>query len=388
MFGKYYLVKITGKNPNRFLQNLFRMHVALEKIERTKDCCYVKVDEANLEKIQSIKTIYEIEIVDRFSLAKIEYLLKKNYIFLLSILGGILLLILLSNIIFQVEIVHSSKEIRTLLEQELSSYGIKPFRFQVGFQRQEKIVEDILKNHKKELEWLEIERVGTKYVVKVEQRKIKKIEVEDTPQNIVAKKDGMIVSIEATKGEVVKSKNDYVKKGDILITGVIKNKEEVKTKVRAEGKVFAETWYQVSIDFPLHYYDSKLTGKEKNVLSFFFLGKEITLFGGFQEKEEKNIISFRNIALPIGVSYKTIREKVVTDLNLSTEEASKMALKKAREKLQKKLGEEDEIISEKVLKMEQNDSKIIMKIFYKVKEDITATGEIILEEEQPEEESS
>lgn len=387
MFGRYYLVKITGKNPNRFLQNLFRMHIALEKIERSKDCCYVKVNEENLEKIQAIKTIYEIEIVDRFSLAKVEYLAKKHSVFLLSLFSGVLLLLLLSKMTFQVEIIHSSKEIRTLLQQELTAHGIKPFHFQVGFDRQENIVEDILKKHKEELEWLEIERIGTKYVVKVEQRKIKKVEVDDTPQNIVAKKDGMIVSIEASKGEVMKSKNDYVKKGDVLITGVIKNKEEVKTKVHAEGKVFAETWYQVSIDFPLHYYDSKLTGKEKNVLSFFFLGKEITLFGGFPEKEEKNIVSFRNVALPIGLSYKTIREKVVTDLNLSVEEASLMARKKAREKLKKKLGEEDEIISEKVLKMEQNDSKIIMKIFYKVKEDITATGEITLEEENEEEES-
>ncbi len=38
--------------------------------------------------------------------------------------------------------------------------------------------------------------------------------------------------------------------------------------------------------------------------------------------------------------------------------------------------------------MEQNDSKIIMKIFYKVKEDITEAGEIRLEEEEKEEESS
>ncbi len=361
MFGKYYLVKITGKNPNRFLQNLFRMHIALEKIERAKDCCYVKVDEDNLKKIQGIKTIYEVEIVDRFSFAKIEYLLIKNVVFLLSLFGGFLLLILLSKMIFQVEVVHSSKEIRNLLEQELSSYGIKPFRFQVSFNRQEAIVEEILKKHKKELEWLEMERIGTKYVVKVEQRKIKEIKVDETPQNIVAKKDGMIVSIEATKGEVVKSKNDYVKKGDVLITGVIKNKEEVKTKVHAEGKVFAETWYQVSIDFPLKYYDSKLTGNEKKVLSFYFLGKEFSLFGGFQEKEERVIFEFRNMALPIGVSYKMIKEKKVTDLNLSTE---------------------------KVLKMEQNDSKIIMKIFYKVKEDITEAGEIRLEEEEKEEESS
>ena len=40
----------------------------------------------------------------------------------------------------------------------------------------------------------------------------------------------MITSIFASSGEVVKKKYDYVKKGDILISGFIYNKELIKEK--------------------------------------------------------------------------------------------------------------------------------------------------------------
>ncbi len=386
MFAKYYLIKITGKDPRRFLQNLYKMHITLENIELHKDCCFVKVSEAGFKKISKIKTSYQIEVVDRFSLAKIEYIVRKNYVFLLSIIVSLLVLFVLSKMIFQVEIVHSDQNICAMLEEELASYGISPFHFQVSFARQEKIASQILKDHKQDLEWLEIERTGTKYTVKVEQRKIKEIKEDTTPQNIVAKKDGIILKIDASTGEVVKKKNDYVKKGDVIITGVIKNQDEVKTQVHAEGQVFAETWYRVKVDMPLAYYDSKLTGNEKKVLSFYFLSKEFTIPSTYESKVVEEIFGFHNLMLPIGLSYRKEKERIITDLNLSFEEAVSLALAKGREKLKKKLGDEDEIILEKTLKTETFDSRITVEVFYKVKEDITATGEIVLEEEIPQEE--
>ena len=63
------------------------------------------------------------------------------------------------------------------------------------------------------MKWLEIVDKGTTYEVNVEERKINNIKKDYKTQNIIAKKDCIILQIEATKREIVKKKYDYVKKG-------------------------------------------------------------------------------------------------------------------------------------------------------------------------------
>ena len=82
-----------------------------------------------------------------------------------------------------------------------------------------------------------------------------------TPRSIVAKKKGRITRIEADYGEVTAKKNDVVEKGDTLISGLIKNKDEIKTKVAARGKVYAEVWYQVNLNLPTIYQEETKTGR-------------------------------------------------------------------------------------------------------------------------------
>ena len=56
------------------------------------------------------------------------------------------------------------------------------------------------------IEWLEIEENGTKYTIKVEERIKNKKEKDNKTQNIIAKKNAMILSIDATHGEIKKKK--------------------------------------------------------------------------------------------------------------------------------------------------------------------------------------
>ena len=55
----------------------------------------------------------------------------------------------------------------------------------------------------------------------------------------------------------------------------------------------------------------------------------------------------------------------------TSDKALNIAFYKGRETLLKSLGEEDKIIYEKCLKITENDSTIIVDIFFKVKENIT-----------------
>ena len=97
--------------------------------------------------------------------------MKQNFIILISIIISLTILYILSNIIFSVDIVYNNKEIVNLLNKELNNYNIKKYQLKKSYDNLEIIKKQILENNKDKLEWLEILESGTKYIVKVVERK-------------------------------------------------------------------------------------------------------------------------------------------------------------------------------------------------------------------------
>lgn len=378
MFNSAYEVKIEGRDLKRFIKMLYRRKINLLNIVYDDAGVYIKVNKSDYEKLLEIKTIYEIKLTRLYGIEKYKYLLKKYWIFIVSVAFGFLLLFFLSNIIFDIEVIHRKKDIRDLVYKELNSYDIKKYNFVLPFTKQEKIVKEILSNNRDRLEWLEIERVGVKYIVRVEERIINDIKDDNTPRNVVAKKEGIIMHVDASRGEIVKRTNDYVKKGDIIISGSITKNEEVKNKVAASGNVYAEVWYTVDVSMPLTYKEEYLTGKSKKSLTFTILDKNYSILDLFPYKHKRineNII-FKNNILPIKLSFNKEEELRVIDEVYTYDEAIDKALILAREKISAKFNDNEKILSEKKLKIKQNNSTILMTVFFKVYEDITSYAPI------------
>ncbi len=371
-----YQILIRGKSPKYFLALLLQKKVAIYSVLEKANEIIVVVDYEGYQEILNTKTSYSITILNRFGFAKVQYLFRKYFIFLLGIIFFITIVSFLSHIIFKVEVIHSNEEIRDILYQDLEDLGISKFKFKVSYDEKEKIVEKILKKETERIEWLEIEEVGTKYIVRVEERKKNKKEEIKTPQNIVAKKDAMILEIVAEEGEVKKKKFDYVTKGDVIISGLIYNKEDIVSKRCARGKVFGEVWYKVTVEIPKHYHEEKITGKKKKKLEIKFLDKTIHLFSHFDTYQKKSISLLSSRILPIKLLFSTYLETEVVDLNYNLDTVDNQAYSLAEEKLLHKLSKEDKILSKKILKKYEKDSKIIVEVFFKVKENITDTVSI------------
>lgn len=371
-----YQILIRGKSPKYFLALLLQKKVAIYSVLEKANEIIVVVDYEGYQEILNTKTSYSITILNRFGFAKVQYLFRKYFIFLLGIIFFIMIVSFLSHIIFKVEVIHSNEEIRDILYQDLEDLGISKFKFKVSYDEKEKIVEKILKKETERIEWLEIEEVGTKYIVRVEERKKNKKEEIKTPQNIVAKKDAMILEIVAEEGEVKKKKFDYVTKGDVIISGLIYNKEDIVSKRCARGKVFGEVWYKVTVEIPKHYHEEKITGKKKKKLEIKFLDKTIHLFSHFDTYQKKSISLLSSRILPIKLLFSTYLETEVVDLNYNLDTVDNQAYSLAEEKLLHKLSKEDKILSKKILKKYEKDSKIIVEVFFKVKENITDTVSI------------
>jgi len=370
----HYIIKIEGRRPNSLLSLLIILKIPFIKKKETKDYLILEIEEEYFQKIKKLAPTYEITILKRTGKAYLIHLYKTKKIFLYSIIFAFLVIVLLTNIIFSVRVVETDKEIKDMILTDLRENGITRFRFKVSYKRKEAIREKILEKEKDYLEWLEIEEIGTMYQVKVIRRINNPKEEELKPRSIVAKKKGRITRIEADYGEVTTKKNDVVDKGDTLISGLIKNKEEIKTKVAARGKVYAEVWYQVNLNLPTIYQEEIKTGNKKNTLEIIFLDKNIFISELFKYNNSisKETVLYNNPIIPFRISFTKKEEIKLKQVAYQEDKTLKKIKKLAVDKLKQRIGNDIKILSINVLKKKASADKIEVELFFKVEEDITS----------------
>ena len=371
-------LNIKGKNINRFIKKLRHKKIEILSLKyKDSNQADIIIYKKDYETVLKVKSIYEITELDVFGLIKIKRKLKlSKHIIIITIIAFILFLIS-THVIFNVEIIHSNKELRNLLLNELKQDGIKTFSFKKSYNEINKIKEKILNKYPDKIEWLEIEENGTKYTIRVEERTIVTKDDNSTPRNIIAKKDGVLKKVIAEKGDIVKDMNDYVKKGDLIVNGELIFNDEVKGKVRAEGKAFAEVWYVTKTEYPMFTFKEEETNNTKNVYAIKFLNHtfEIT-FNKFKTKkiEEKEIL--KHNLIPFKIVKQKQKETKVTDEILTVEEAISKAKQKAEEDIKNNLSKEEYIIRSKYLKSTVKESIVEVEMFFAVYENITDYAEI------------
>ena len=162
-------LEIKGKNIERFIHKLASNKIELLNIKNIKrDIIEIVIYKDDYQKLMNLKSIYEVNVVGAKGLIKVRKLISINRILIFSIALGLALLIFLTNVIFKVEVIHSSSEIRTFLTNELKNYGLDKYTMKKSFKELQKIKNQIIDKYPDKIEWIEIEAQGVKYVVKIE----------------------------------------------------------------------------------------------------------------------------------------------------------------------------------------------------------------------------
>lgn len=374
IFSSSIKIKITGRNINNFLKRIIRNNINIIKVIPIsyKEMDLI-IDYKDLDKIEKLKTIYNIKIIRYYGKLRILKRIKKNIFILSFLLIGLFLVYILSNLILSIEVIHSNNNIIKLVENELEENGIKKYHFALSYDEVEKVKKKILEDNKDSLEWLEIIKEGTKYIVRVEERIINNVPDDNNIYDIVASKGAVIKSIYAKSGEKIRDVNTYVKKGDIVISSkIILPNNEIITK-SANGKIIGEVWYSARVEFPYVYNEIKYTGNKKKVLVFNFLNKRISIFDFNKYKTfDKNIkYIFNNNIIPISLTYEHEYEtKVINDI-YTYDTAREKAILIAKEKLLNKYSSIIDITDIKIINEEDMTSKIVIDLFITCDEDIT-----------------
>ena len=210
---------------------------------------------------------------------------RRRYAFLLGLFCSLVCVVLLSNVVFTID-VEGNREISTArILGELRRQGLRPGVYGPGLELNQLAQETIL-----ELEgvsWMTINLYGTRAQVIVREvvEKPELIE-EEGCCDIIAKADGLITQLEVYAGQGVVREGDMVAAGEVLISGTVTMKppEYSDQPVRsyqtwARGKVLARTWRTLEAKIPLTADVKTYTGAEKQRYSLVIFGWSIDFYG-------------------------------------------------------------------------------------------------------------
>jgi len=362
--NNYYIVKVNG-NINKFLLNCNINLINVKYISHKEIIIKIKKDD-----YKKLSKKYKYKIINKNGLIKIIDIIKKYNIFIISCIIGLILLIILSNIIFDIKIHSDNKELNNIIRSELINYGIDKYKFKKSFKYNNKIKDIIKEKYKDKIEWIEISNNGTSINVNIIERKINKNNYNNQVYSIVAKKPGFIKKIIIDNGIKLVEENNYVNKGDIIISSNISLNDDLKGKVSAEGKVYANVWYRVICEYPLNYKEKIYTNKKRKTIFFKIGNKYIDLFR-YRSFERKVLYSVNDKLTNIGFGIEEIEKVEIINKKYSNKIAIKNAKERARTIINKKLNKDEYIISQKSLKFNTNGSKIILEMFFSVYEEIS-----------------
>ncbi len=264
----------------------------------------------------SIKNFHKLRSVVRESGVKLHISEKKGFklflkkyrhraVFMTGILFIIVFYIIMNQFIWFIEVEGTETVSHEEIINVLSDYGVKigayaPNIDEISTSR------SAINYFNGRLLWMSVNIKGSKAVIEVRDYVD---EHEDTtfgePCNIIADFDGTLLSIELINGDREVLPGSAVKKGDLLISGVIQNRDMSASYLEARGKITAHHNLQYSRSYNIKQKCKKYANVRENI-GIGFIGLEIPHF--FDKSGSvfsfSEFLTVRNTKLPFGVINK------------------------------------------------------------------------------------
>ena len=192
---------------------------------------------------------YNMQIIKSIGILYYLVVLICKKINIIGVISFVLTLLICSRFIFKVEITGNSPSNTKLVEEVLKENNINAGDLKKSYQELNEIYDDLKASFKGKIDYLNIYQEGGVLFVKYT-NSVGAKEVENNFQNIYASKDGVIQSIDVSSGNIVVQVNQFVKKGDLLVSNTITSTNGENKIIATKGKVMAYTYvtYQGEID--------------------------------------------------------------------------------------------------------------------------------------------
>ncbi len=182
-----------------------------------------------------------------------------------------------------------------------------------------------------QLVWLTVNRTGSVAYIEVKERQPSEPIASTEPANLVAVRDGVVLSVECASGQAAVKEGDAVTEGSLLISGVVDSKVGPLMK-HAQGTVMARTQRQITVSVP---FAEEVPSDNPPVIdrpTFYLLGLRIPLYTSgavppnHTARTERYPLRAYGRALPIGIEVTRLIGAETVLVQRSAEEAYEEAL--------------------------------------------------------------
>ena len=328
-FRGYLEVRVSGPFPERFLNICAESGVAFWRLKRTEEGDFLaRVRPKGLDTLKALaeRALCTVTVERRVGAPFMVMQFRRRYAFLGGMAACIAIIWAMSLRVWEFEVLgcETVDEGEILAAMEELGIGVGTLRSDID--------PDLLENQMilriDKLRWFTVNVSGSHASVEVRER-VDTPEMLDrsVPQNILARRSGVIEHISVMEGKAEAAVGDTVTEGQILISGVqdLYNDEFQKEfgviLVNARGTITARTWYELSAETPL-FTREKVYGEEFEEKTTLVAGKKrINLFinSRIPFAECDKIIERTRLSLPGGISLPLVVEKTTYRQYTTTE---------------------------------------------------------------------
>lgn len=255
------------------------------------------------------------------------------------IIGLLFLLLSLSfssKIVWKIEVLGNTVSSTEEIIEELKDAGFNEGTYipEINY---DELQNRILLNSKR-LSWISINITGNVAKVFIKEKSSENQKTEPKYSNIVAKYDGYIESIRVINGKKVAAIGQIVKKGDVLISGIIDSQSQGIRYEEAKGEIIAYVNKKIKIEIPYKSTEKIYTGvrhvyKDYKIFNFYTnfsskYGNQTVFYDKIEKREKFSVFGIKT--LPLEVIKTTLYEYKYAQKKLSKQEAIDKAFSNLR----------------------------------------------------------
>ncbi len=376
----YLIVRIRGSAPERFINLCSNKKIFIWNLNRIDEDYQFLISIKNYRKLQPVsrKTGIVPRIIKKRGFPFILHRYRKRKVFFAGILICIFLVYIMSLFIWNIHILGGSKytpeAMLKFLEENDVYTGIKKNR--VNCQE----IEETIRLAYHDIGWVSAEIRGTRLIIKITETNMPApAQKAMMPSHMVATKNAIIEKIITRTGTPLVRPGAVVKKGDILVSGVLTIKDDFgeileQKPVVASADIQCKSFYDYKDSFPLEYTKKNYTQDKLSGYYFSCFGKKLFLYNPRNSYDKYDIIVNENTLHITSSFYLPFRWGVVTkheyeeqEAAYSQEEAKSIALDKLKRYFDR--------LNKNNAKVIENNVKITIE-----NNTCTAKGRIIVEE--------
>jgi len=380
-FAGYINLSIEGFFVERFINICINKNIILQDLHRENNT-YIKVKilKSDFKEIRHIakKTKCKVKIEKKAGVPFFINKYRKRKIFVIAVLVIAIFIFVSTKFIWNIEVAGNEKISEEEILELVSEYGIKQGKLKANI-NEEKISNSI-RLKRNDLSWIGINMKGTNVIITVREA-IEMPEIIDKNEicNIIATKDATISKIVVQSGTARVAVGDEVKKGDILVEGIMEGVNTGNREVHSEANIYGKNYYEKEKKESFVQNIKSKTGNEEQKNEICINKFKINFNKGVSKFENYDTIStskkvklFSNFYLPIEIK-KTTNIEIVNEQKVYSEEELKEKIEKElEEELEKEYGisKYDEKDKKRDIEVNLENDGITVKLMYEIQEDI------------------